>query len=318
MAESLQSLKTRLKSVKNIGQITKAMELVAATKMRRSQEVALSSRPYTLTALDLLATVSQIEGVTLPPILQARPVEKTAIVVITSDKGLAGAFNSNVLRTFDAYVRKNAIDVADPRYTFIAVGQKAAAHLEKQSVGNLKTRFTRVGDYTAVEDIRPISALLIDGYLAGDWDEVIMFSTHFRSALRQDVLTRRIFPVEPATLAETAHEVVPEHGRFAELIKERKATFFNRDANILKEYLIEPSPEVVLDALARHLVEAEIYQLVLEANASEWAARRMAMKSASDNASDLAAGYTLQYNKSRQAAITREIIEITAGAESMQ
>jgi F-type H+-transporting ATPase subunit gamma len=159
---------------------------------------------------------------------------------------------------------------------------------------------------------------LIQGYLDKEWDEVIVFSTHFRSALTQDVVTRRVLPVAAEALKQVANEIVPEHGRFAELIKDRSVTFFNRDPRILKEYLIEPSSEVILDALARHLVEAELYQLILEANASEWAARRMAMKSASDNAYDLAQRYTLQYNKSRQASITREIIEITAGAESMQ
>jgi F-type H+-transporting ATPase subunit gamma len=317
MAESLQSLKTRLKSVKNIGQITKAMELVAATKMRRSQEIALSSRPYTLSALDMLATLLQIEGVQMPALLQARPIEKTAIVVVTSDKGLAGAFNSAVLRAFEAFLKKNEIDPTDSRYTFIAVGQRALSYLERRTP-NLSGKFVRFGDYTTKEEIKPLTERLIEGYLNAEWDEVVVFSTHFRSALRQDVLTRRVFPVATDALAETAQEVVPEHGRFAEMIKERKVTFFNRDPEVLKEYLIEPSPEVVLESLARHLVEAEIYQLVLEANASEWAARRMAMKSASDNASDLAQGYTLQYNKSRQASITREIIEITAGAESMQ
>jgi F-type H+-transporting ATPase subunit gamma len=317
MAESLQSLKTRLKSVKNIGQITKAMELVAATKMRRSQEIALSSRPYTLSALDMLATLLQIEGVQLPALLAARPVAKTAIVVITSDKGLAGAFNSAVLRAFEAFLKKNEIDPNNPAYTFIAVGQRALTYLERRT-SNLSGKFVRFGDYTTREEIKPLTERLIEGYLNSEWDEVVVFSTHFRSALRQDVLTRRVFPVAVDALAETAQEVVPEHGRFAEMIKERKVTFFNRDPEVLKEYLIEPSPEVVLESLARHLVEAEIYQLVLEANASEWAARRMAMKSASDNASDLAQGYTLQYNKSRQASITREIIEITAGAESMQ
>jgi F-type H+-transporting ATPase subunit gamma len=317
MAESLQSLKTRLKSVKNIGQITKAMELVSATKMRRSQEIAVASRPYTLTALDLLSTITKMEGVTFPPLLQARKVVKTAIVVVTSDKGLAGAFNSAVLRTFEKYLEANGIDPNSSRYTFIAVGAKALAHLEKRTT-NLTDKFVRVGDYTTVAEIRPLSNRLIEGYLTAEWDEVIVFSTHFRSALQQEVLVRRVFPVVTADLAKTALEVVPKNGRFADLIKQGSASFFNRNPKALAEYLIEPSPSAVLEELARHLVEAELYQIVLEANASEHAARRMAMKSASDNASDLANAYTLQYNKSRQASITREIIEITAGAESLQ
>lgn len=317
MAESLQQLKARLKSVQNIGQITKAMELVAATKMRRSQEIALASRPYTLTALDLLATLTRIEGVILPPLLQARPVKKSAIVVITSDKGLAGAFNSAVLRTFDVYLRDNNIDANDPKYSFIAIGQKALAHLERR-VGRIAASFTRFGDYTTRAEIKPLTAVLIDGYLLGDFDEVVTISTHFRSALRQEVLIRNIFPVDFRNLAKTAKDIVPEHGRFAELLKEQRISFFDKSPEELREYLIEPDPATVLEAIGRHLIEAELYQLVLEANASEHAARRLAMKNASDNARDLASDLTLTYNKSRQASITREIIEITAGAESLQ
>ncbi len=316
MPESLQSLKTRLKSVKNIGQITKAMELVSATKMRKSQEVALASRPYTLTALDMLATLTRIEGVSLPALLTARAIQKTAIVVVTSDKGLAGAFNSAVLRTFDRFVAENGIDLTQPTYSFIAVGVKALAHLEKRTP-RLENSFVKFGDFTTPEEVQPLTDLLITGYLKGAWDQVIVFSTHFKSALRQEVLTRRIFPIIFENLAATAAEVVPEHGRFAELVKERKISFFHRSAEELQEYLIEPDPSAVLDSLARHLIEADLYQLVLEANASEHAARRMAMKNASENAAEIADGLNLQYNKSRQAAITRELIEITAGAESL-
>lgn len=317
MAESLQNLKIRLRGVQNIGQITKAMELVSATKMRRSQEIALASRPYTLTALDMLANLTKMEGVKTPSILLARPVQKTAIVVITSDKGLAGAFNSSVLRTFEKFLATEKIDPSDPAYTFIPVGQKALAYLEKRTQ-NRAAAFIRFGDYTTREEVAPLSNLLIEGYLRGDWDEVTVFSTHFKTALHQEVLVQRIFPVEYANLAATAKEVVPEHGRFAELIREKRVSFFNKSAEELREYLIEPSPEVVLESLARHLVEAELYQLVLEANASEHSARRMAMKNASDNAKELSDNLTLIYNKSRQASITREIIEITAGAESLK
>ena len=316
MAESLQQLKQRRKSVENIGQITKAMELVAATKMRRSQEIALSSRPYTLSALDLLATLTRIEGVVLPPLLTARQIKKTAIVVVTSDKGLAGAFNSAVIRTFEAFLADKQIDLQDERYAFIPVGQKALAYLERRTP-RIAESFVRVGDYTTMHEVRPISNLLIEGYLRGDWDEAIIISTHFRSALRQETLTRRLFPVDAAELQRTATEVVPEHGRFADLVKNNRVSFFSRDPEELREYLIEPSPAAVLEQLARHLVEAELYQMILEANASEHAARRMAMKSASDNAEDLAAALKLSYNKSRQANITRELIEITAGAESI-
>ena len=176
-----------MKSVQNIGQITKAMELVAATKMRRSQELALNSRPYSYTALELLGTLSKLRDVAVPGILVARPVERTAFVIITSDKGLAGSFNSAVFRSFEQYVRAGNIDIKDPRYSFVAVGQKAKSYLERRKM-NVLSAFTRVGDFTKMEEVKPISDLLINGYLRRDFDSVTVFFTTFVTALRQDGL----------------------------------------------------------------------------------------------------------------------------------
>jgi len=311
MAESLQNIKRRVKGVKNINQITKAMELVAATKMRKSQEIALASRPYAFAALHLLANLARIEGAAEhTPLLAPREVKKRAYVLVTSDKGLAGAFNSNVIRQFQKFTAAEGIDFANENNSFIAIGQKAAAYLERETQ-HLAGQFVRVGDYTSPAEAKPIAKLLIDGYMNGNWDEVIIFSTHFRTALRQDVLERRILPVTLEAIRATAREIIPEHGRFANLTKEESN---GRAA----EYIIEPSAEAILHDLTEHLVMMEVYHLILEANASEHAARRVAMKNASDNAEELADKLNLQYNKSRQAAITREIIEITAGAESLQ
>ncbi len=321
--ESLQSLKTRLKSVKNIGQITKAMELVAATKMRRSQEIALASRPYVFAALDLLANVTRFQNVTMPPLLSSRPVTKTAYVIVTSDKGLAGSFNSAVFRELEKYAKREGIDFADPNNTFFAVGQKTISYLTR-SVGDRLRKFTRVGDYTTIAEVAPLADMLVNGFLAGEFDRVVAISTHFRSALKQEVLVRQILPATIESLQKTAQEIVPETGKFADLVKAHALPLFQKDdkqkspGNDELDYLIEPSPTVILDSLAQHLIVMELYHLVLEANASEHAARRMAMKSASDNAKDLSDKLAIQYNKSRQAGITREILEITAGAESLK
>ncbi len=326
--ESLQNIKQRLKSVGNIGQITKAMELVAATKMRKSQEIAIASRPYAFAALDLLAKLSNVEALSLSPLLETRKVKKTAVVLVTSDKGLAGSFNSAVIREFEKYMaRINADQTSAPisadnrresaRYSFIAVGQKANAHLQKRTHG-VREKFVRVGDYTTVSQVSPIADLLTQGFIKKEWDEVIVFSTHFKTALRQVILTRKILPVDIASLKATAEEMVPETGRFAELIKGKAVSFFNGKESITSEYLIEPSPEIILKELIPHLVTMQIYHLVLEANASEHAARRVAMKNASENAQELAENLTVVYNKSRQASITRELIEITAGAEALE
>ncbi|MDZ7343979.1 MAG: ATP synthase F1 subunit gamma [candidate division KSB1 bacterium] len=313
--ESIQNIKRRLRGVKNISQITKAMELVAATKMRRSQEIALASRPYALTALDLLGNLSRLESEkALPELLTKRQVKKTAVVLVTSDKGLAGAFNANVLRQFEKFLRQEKIKGDDPANSFIAVGQKAAGYLERRAF-NLERKFVRVGDYTTLEEVKPIADFLTAGYLSGKWDRVIVFSTHFRTALRQEVLLRQVLPVELENLRRTAQEIIPEHGRFSELVRERRISYFNERP--AAEYLFEPSPPEVLAVLAEYLVIMQVYHLILEANASEHAARRIAMKNASDNAAELAGKLTLEYNKSRQAAITKEIVEVVAGAEAL-
>lgn len=306
MAESLQNLKRRIGGVKNVNQITRAMELVAATKMRKSQELALNSRPYAYAALELLANLSSADDVSLPPLFEKRTIKKTALVLVTSDKGLAGAFNANVLKAFDKFAAKEIL----ANTAYIAVGQKAANYLEKK--GKLRAKYTRVGDFTSIEQVKPLAELLVTGFLSGEWDRVIVFSMNFRSALLQEVVRRELFPIDVARLRETADELIPKTGRYAEL---RESLVVGRQSSA--DYIIEPSSTEILENLGRHLVLMQIYHLVLEANASEHAARRTAMKSASDNASELAGELSLQYNKSRQASITREIIEITAGAEAL-
>ncbi len=311
--ESLQNLKRRLKGVTNINQITRAMELVAATKMRKSQEIALASRPYAFSALDFLARLTRLETAHLPKLLEKRGVKTTAIVVVTSDKGLAGSFNSAVIRAVEKFIRAEKIDFADPAYAYIAVGQKAAAYLERRTP-NFKRAFTRFGDYTTIAEIEPLAKFLTEGFLRGDWDRVLVFSMRFESALRQDMVFRELLPASAEALLNTLRELVPKTGRFANFkqLDQPEAQTGNED------YLIEPSPQEILDELAAHLTLMEIYHLVLEANASEHAARRVAMKNASDNANELRSELTLVYNKARQAAITKEIIEITAGAESLK
>lgn len=315
--ESVQNIKRRIKGVRNINQITKAMELVAANKMRRSQEIALASRPYAFAALDLLANLSRLtppNGAAVPPLLSKRGVKHTMIVLITSDKGLAGALNANVIREFHNLVLREKIGMDDPAYSFVAVGQKAAAYLERRTK-NIKRKFVRIGDYTTLAEAEPIAKFLISEYLHGGCDRVLIFSTHFRTALKQEVLTRQILPVAPEALKRIAEEIIPERGKFSELARGKHISYFNTGET--REYMLEPSPAEILHNLAEHLVVMQVYHMILEANASEHAARRVAMKNASDNAEDLAEGLTLEYNKSRQAAITKEIVEIVAGAEAL-
>ncbi len=313
--ENTQNLKKRLKSVANINKITKAMELVAATKMRRSQEIALASRPYAFAALDLLANVSLLRKKELPELMAQRKVRKVLFVLIASDKGLAGSFNSAVFKKFEQHMARDAQKYTAEEKIYLAVGEKSFQYLSKKGV-NVVKKFVQVGDQTSPEQVAPLTDFIVKGYLEKKWDRVIVFSTHFRSALKQEPHVRRVLPVDFDHIKAIVEEIVPTTGRFAEMAKEQNLSFIPNKNND-QGYLIEPSAIKVLNDLVKHLFFMQVYHLILEANASEHAARRMAMKTASDNASDLGQALNLQYNKSRQGAITSQIIEIVAGAESL-
>ena len=207
--ESPQNIKKRLKSVNNIGQITKAMELVSATKMRKSQEIALSSRPYAFAALDFLATVSSLENQKLPKLFEVRKkIKKVLFVLVTSDKGLAGAFNSSVFKKFELHIKQDDRHEGEEKL-YVAVGEKSYAYLSKKGYKILK-KFNNVGDYTTPEQVKPLADFIIEGFLRGGsakdfsaqggpasgWDRVVVISTHFRSALKQEPHVRRVLPID--------------------------------------------------------------------------------------------------------------------------
>ncbi|RJQ36367.1 ATP synthase F1 subunit gamma [Candidatus Parcubacteria bacterium] len=306
--ESLQTIKSRRRAVQNIGQITRAMEVVSATKMRRAQELALASRAYAFLALEILGRVSANAPI-LSPLMAARPIAATALLLVASDRGLAGSFNTQVFRKMEELLATDEYRTdADHRFVVIAVGRKAIRYAEKRN-WNIVARFEGFGDYADTEEITPLADLLVQGFVDGSWDRVMTISTHFRTTLRQDPLARQILPTDMAKIRETVDEIVPEHGRFAELGKSPEAG--GRNAEPI-EFIFEPSPAEALAALVPHLIRMQIYDLVLEANASEHSARRVAMKNASDNADDISGKLLIEFNKARQAAITKELIEITS------
>lgn len=321
---SLQHLKKRLTGVRSINQMTGAMELVAATKMRRAQEAALASRPYAFTALEMLADVMQYLSARMDTdstqisadglafdlrnveLLQKTQGGKTCILLIAADRGLAGAFNSSIFRKLEKFLSH------DSRFTvreceFIAVGQKAVDYLKRRNYPVLK-EFTHFGDFVALDQVIPFSDFIVEAYAKQNFSRLVVFSTHFFSALKQDVIERQLLPIDFARIRSTVEEIIPETGRYSNL---RRELLESRPAKPL-DYLIEPSPAAALNHLLPLLFTMQVYHLILEANASEHSARRMAMKNASDNAKELIAGLTLEYNRSRQEAITKEIIEITS------
>ena len=307
--QSPQHIKSRLKSVKNIGQITKAMEVVSATKMRKAQEAALHSRAYAFKALELLETITRVmQNDQAPstkfqmPLAQSREIKNTLIVVVASDRGLAGAFNTQVMRSVEGFLKTDA----KSNYQAILVGKKASSYISKKGIDVVQL-FTGFGDYASPEEVEPLERLVVGGFLEGRWDRVVTVSTHFRSTLKQETLIRQILPLDVGKISETVKEIVPERGRYAGITNDEL-----RMTNGQTEYIFEPSPAEAVSQLLPHLIKMQLYHLVLEANASEHSARMVAMKTASDNAVDLSEGLTLQFNKARQASITKEIIEITS------
>ena len=203
---SLQETKRRIKAVTNTNQITRAMEMVSATKMRRSQEIALRTRAYAIEALRILSEMSR-RTTYRPALMKRRTVRRTAVLIVTSDRGLAGSFNSNIFRVFEEKVSPFISDRA--KYVFFAVGKKAEEYFRRKQIIPERA-FKDVGDYIEPQETRPLSDLLIEGFIKKKWDKVMVISTHFRTTLRQDVIVRDLLPITARKITETIRELVPE------------------------------------------------------------------------------------------------------------
>ncbi|MBI5152906.1 MAG: ATP synthase F1 subunit gamma [Parcubacteria group bacterium] len=307
---SAKAVKQRIRSVKNTAQITKAMEVVSATKMRRSQEFAIKARPYAVASLNLLRNLVA-KTKELPGILERREVRKCyGLLVITSDKGLAGALNANVIRKAEAWVKARRIN--NEEFILVTVGKRARDYFEHKGVPIHKS-FWGFGDMIELEDTLPVAEVLIQGFLNHTWDELSAVYTHFRTTLLQEAVVREVLPITEAGVREIVEGIVPEKGRYSKKEEENFSL-----AKYTYEYTYEPSPEVLLTALVPQLLRMHVHHMILESNASEHSARMVAMKNASDNAKELITDLTLTYNKARQASITRELSEITAGKEALE
>ena len=305
---STKSVKQRIKSVKNTAQITKAMEVVSATKMRRSQEFALRARPYAVASLELLFNLLERSS-SVPDLLAPRAVRNTLILVIASDKGLAGAFNSNIIKKAEALIQQGRNE--GKHITFVTVGKKIRDHAERRDLAVAKS-FWGFGDYSMPEETSPVADFLVNGFLDASFDEVIAVYTHFRTTLQQETIVKKILPADKESLAYAIKSIVPEHGRFSDTRDPEPHEKYNF------EYAFEPSAKEILDIVIPQLLRIHMHHLLLESNASEHSARMVAMKSASDNAKDLIGTLTLAFNKARQASITQELTEITSGREALE
>lgn len=285
---STQALKLRIRSVKNTRQITKAMQLVAASKMRRSQEATKASAPYTLAARQLLTALSGRASVKDHPLFVQRPVKARLLIVIASDKGLAGAYNSNVLRLFTQELSNDA--KSNVRTSTITVGKKASQFVARLKSADMIGSYDELPDRPDGKQLRAILDNARQLFEAGTVDAVDVIYTDFVSSISQEATVQRVLPAgfEPAS-----------------------------EAGVAKDVLYEPSVDAVLSGVAYRLVGAQLFQALLDSRASEHSMRMMAMKNATDNASDLVDDLTLAMNKARQAAITQELAEISGGVEAL-
>ncbi|MGV3771296.1 MAG: ATP synthase F1 subunit gamma [Verrucomicrobiales bacterium] len=290
---STRDIRRRIKSVKNTAQITKAMQMVAASKMRRAQQSALSGRPYATLMNSVLARVTASAGDFTHPLFEVRPVRNRALIVVSSDKGLAGALNGNLLREAGKFDKNTTI--------YITAGRKASQFVARTS-RKLAAEFS-YKDAPLFSEGRAISKFAQELFLSGQVDQVDVLFTNFLSTLTQKPEVRTLLPVGEITKLEAGLE------------GENKGESFVKDDSL--EFIFEPAPGDVFGALLPHYLNFQVYQILLEAKASEHSARMVAMKNATDNAKQLIKDLTLEYNKLRQANITKELLEITSATMSM-
>ena len=296
---TVREIRRRIRSVRNIAQITRAMQAVAASRMRRAQEAVLATRPYAQCAWTLLTHLAtqRAETEEMHPLLQVRPVNKIALVLLTSDRGLCGAFNANIIRNAQEYIEALPVPV-----DIVAVGRKGRDTMLRQEQ-SLVAEFSDLPAQPSLTDLTPIARIVLDGFLDGTYDAVWLAYTDFINTLRQVPVVKRLLPLTPTELemqvmAEYVEEEAPEVGE-------------------VPEYIYEPDPRTILDAVIPRFTELQVYQAVLESIASEHSARMVAMRNATENAEALTQDLQLTYNKARQQAITSEIMDIAGGAEAL-
>lgn len=296
---SLRDIQRRLKGIKNISQVTKAMQTIAASKMRRAEEQVLASRPYAEKAFEVLTHLSQQAGPTqqLHPLLTERPVENIGVILITSDRGLAGAYNSNMIRTAGQFISQ-----AEKPVYLVTVGRRGY-DIMRRTRQNIVADFSKqIPDRPRVTEILPIAQVVITDFLEGKYDEVHIAYTDFVNTLIQQPVVKRLLPLLPERMGEQA---------MAEHVEGRQRT-------LAQAYIYEPSPAQLLAVVLPRFTELQIYQAILEAQASEHAARMVAMRNATENANELIDSLTLTYNRLRQQSITMEILDIVGGVEALK
>ena len=292
---SLRDIKLRIRAVKNISQITQAMKMVAAAKLRRVQERVEKGKPYAGTMTEMVGLLAPNVRDLSHPLLATRDVTRVGVVVIAADKGLCGSYNTNVLRLAHTFVNRHVAERGAENVRLLTVGRKAGDFFKRRGY-NVDATFPSIGDKGGYEAVRAISNAITGMFLTGGVDEVHMVYTEFRSVISQKPLAIKFLPIEPPS----AEEGAAAGGTGARA-----------------DFTFEPAVPELLGALLPRFVETRVYQLLLEGVASEFGARMSAMTSATKNADEQAQVLTLQFNRTRQANITKELLDIVGGAEAL-
>lgn len=288
---STRDIRRRIRSVKNTAQITKAMQMVAASKMRKAQQAALAGRPYASLMNEVLGNVTGLAGDFSHPLMEKREVRRRCVILISTDKGLCGALNSNLMREAAKFPRETT--------RYITAGRKAAQFVVRTK-RQLVSEFT-YKDAPLFSEARAICKAARDLFVQGEVDEIQILFTNFISTLNQKPETLPLLPV-----SEIKSVAAGVHARGTEELMQGST-----------EFQFEPSADQVLGALLPHYLNFRVYQILLEAKASEHSSRMVAMKNATDNAMQLIKDLTLEYNKLRQASITKELLEIASAAMAL-
>jgi len=282
---NIRLIRRRIRGIKSTAKITKAMEMIATSKMRRAQERGLAGRPYAEKIYQVIADLAALPemGRVLHPLLQRRSVSKIAVIHITPDRGLCGGLHATINRKTASFILEQTVPA-----TFITVGRKGLDFMRRHR-RDIHAEFTNLGDRPGLLDTLPISRIIIDDYTNGVIDLVYLVYAQFISTMLQRPIVQQILPVEPATIPVIQNV----------------------------DYIYEPGADMVLGELLPRFVEIQVYHAILESIASEQSARMVAMRNATDSANELIGELTLMYNKARQESITKELLDITGGAAAL-
>ena len=299
---SLKAIRTRIASVKSTQKITRAMKLVAAARLRRAQDAIIGARPYANALLDAIAELASRAGADSHPLLlDQRPLERIGLVVLTSDRGLAGGFNANVFRNVQRFINEQKAGTKEgakpAALSLYVVGKKGRDFFRRRKTISIANELAGAAGSQAEARAQEVAQMVLQDFQSGKLDAVYLVYNEFKSAIQQRVLVAPLLPLVAGNLTASAVAAAPG-GQI--------------------DFLYEPDKNQLLDALLPLHIESQIYRALLESIASEFGARMTAMDSATTNAKEVIARLTLQYNRARQAAITKELMEIVSGAEALK